>query len=227
MKGMWYKASCCSVKAKIPLPACVDVEALVKELNETPGRLLPGVKIVPYYDRTGLIHTTTETVRENLFHGMALVTIVLLMFLGNVRTASHLAIMYRWLSWLPFAALYYCAASRQTSFDRAVDFGILVDSSVIMVENVYRHLTHGTNAELPIKQRVLKAATEVQRSLLFSTGIMVWRVLCAVYDGRSCWTDLPTDGAYLCLCSRRRAAAGDHAVASTVRNAARSCSTKT
>ncbi len=93
-------------KGEDSLPALVDVEALVKELNETPGRLLPGVKIVPYYDRTGLIHTTTETVRENLFHGMALVTIVLLMFLGNVRTALIVAINVPLAVLVAFSALY-------------------------------------------------------------------------------------------------------------------------
>ncbi len=65
---------------------------MVHELNTTPGQLLPGVKIEPYYDRTRLINTTTETVRENLFHGMALVGLVLIMFLGNVRTALIVAI---------------------------------------------------------------------------------------------------------------------------------------
>lgn len=160
-------------KGEDSLPALVDVEALVKEFNETPGRLLPGVKIVPYYDRTGLIHTTTETVRENLFHGMALVTIVLLMFLGNVRTAIIVAINVPLAVLVAFAALYLRGESANLLSIGAVDFGILVDSSVIMVENIYRHLTHGVNSELPIKERVLKAATEVQRSLLFSTAIMV------------------------------------------------------
>ncbi len=160
-------------KGEDSLPALVDVQALVKELNETPGRLLPGVKIVPYYDRTGLIHTTTETVRENLFHGMVLVTLVLLMFLGNVRTAIIVAINVPLAVLVAFAALYLRGESANLLSIGAVDFGILVDSSVIMVENVYRQLTHGTHVELPIKERVLKAATEVQRSLLFSTAIMV------------------------------------------------------
>ena len=67
------------------LPALDDIHALVKQLNETPGRLLPGVKIEPYYDRTDLIGVTTGTVRENLLAGMGLVTVVLLLFLSNVR----------------------------------------------------------------------------------------------------------------------------------------------
>ena len=67
------------------LPALEQIHALVKQLNEKPGRLLPGVKILPYYDRTDLIHVTTDTVRENLLAGMGLVAVVLFMFLSNVR----------------------------------------------------------------------------------------------------------------------------------------------
>ena len=68
------------------------VKSLVKLLNESPGRLLPGVKITPYYDRTDLIHVTTDTVQENLLAGMALVTLVLFMFLTNVRGGLIVAV---------------------------------------------------------------------------------------------------------------------------------------
>ncbi|HEY2415385.1 MAG TPA: efflux RND transporter permease subunit [Pirellulaceae bacterium] len=160
-------------KGEESLPALKDVAAVIDKLNNTPGRLLPGVKIVPYYNRTRLIHTTTETVRENLFHGMALVAIVLLMFLGNVRSAIIVAINVPLAVLVAFAALYLREESANLLSIGAVDFGILVDSSVIMVENVYRHLTHDSNQDQPIADRVLKAATEMQRSLLFSTAIMV------------------------------------------------------
>ena len=72
---------CLLRKGDQSLPVLAEVEALVKQLNESPGRLLPGVKILPYYDRTDLIHVTTDTVRENLLAGMGLVTLVLFMFL--------------------------------------------------------------------------------------------------------------------------------------------------
>ena len=75
------------------LPALRDVKAKVDELNDPDaGRMLPGVKIEPYYDRSELLAITTETVRENLLVGMALVTIILLMFLSNVRSALIVAI---------------------------------------------------------------------------------------------------------------------------------------
>jgi cobalt-zinc-cadmium resistance protein CzcA len=160
-------------KGEESLPALRDVMGVLAELNDVPGRLLPGVKIVPYYDRTHLVNTTTETVRENLFHGMALVGIVLLMFLGNVRTALIVAVNVPLAVLVAFAALYLRGESANLLSIGAVDFGILVDSSVIMVENIYRHLTGGIDAELPLADRVRRAATEVQRSLLFSTAIMV------------------------------------------------------
>ncbi|MCA9236522.1 MAG: efflux RND transporter permease subunit [Planctomycetales bacterium] len=160
-------------KGEPSLPALADVHDLVDQLNNTPGALLPGVKIEPYYDRTGLINMTTETVRENLFHGMALVGIVLLMFLGNVRTAVIVAINVPLAVLVAFAALYLRDESANLLSIGAVDFGILVDSSVIIVENIYRRLTHGDDSSLTVKERVLHASTEVQRSLMFSTAIMV------------------------------------------------------
>jgi cobalt-zinc-cadmium resistance protein CzcA len=155
------------------LPALKDVEALVAELNNTPDQLLPGVKIEPYYNRTRLINTTTETVRENLFHGMALVALVLLVFLGNVRTALIVAINVPLAVMVAFAALYLRGESANLLSIGAVDFGILVDSSVIIVENIYRHLIHNTDANVSVQEIVRRAAIEVQRSLIFSTAIMV------------------------------------------------------
>ena len=75
-------------KGEATLPALKDIEAKVKELNDpASGRMLPGVQIVPYYDRKELTSVTTDTVTENLLIGMGLVTMVLLLFLSNVRTA--------------------------------------------------------------------------------------------------------------------------------------------
>ncbi len=142
-------------------------------MNETPGRLLPGVKILPYYDRTDLIRVTTETVRENLLAGMGLVTLVLLMFLTNVRSALIVAVNVPLALLFAFSVLFLRGKSANLLSIGAVDFGIIVDSSVIMVENIYRHLSTGLNAELPIGQRVIIASNEIQRSLAFSTAIMV------------------------------------------------------
>ncbi len=155
------------------LPALDDIHALVKQLNENPGRLLPGVKIVPYYDRTELIGVTTATVRENLLAGMGLVTVVLLLFLTNVRTALIVAINVPLALLFALSVLFVRGKSANLLSIGAVDFGIIVDSSVIIVENIYRHLSSGMHAGLPIGQRILHASSEVQRSLAFSTAVMV------------------------------------------------------
>jgi cobalt-zinc-cadmium resistance protein CzcA len=154
------------------LPALRDVEEKVKELNK-PGALVPGVRIKPYYDRTELIGVTTETVRENLVLGMALVVVILLMFLSNVRSALIVAINIPLALLFAFSVLYARGKSANLLSIGAVDFGIIVDSSVIMVENIYRHLSSGEYADLPLKDRIIRASHEVQHALFFSTLIMV------------------------------------------------------
>jgi cobalt-zinc-cadmium resistance protein CzcA len=156
------------------LPALKDVKAKVKELNDSQsGRMLPGVEIEPYYDRTDLINITTETVRENLALGIMLVTMILFMFLSNVRSALIVAINIPLALLFAFSVLFLRGKSANLLSIGAVDFGIIVDSTVIMVENIYRHLAAGENADLPIKERVLLASSEIERALLFSTLIMV------------------------------------------------------
>jgi heavy metal efflux system protein len=160
-------------KGEESLPALKDVEALVEELNSTPGRLLPGVQIEAFYDRTKLIHMTTDTVRENLIVGMVLVTVILLMFLSNVRSAVIVAINVPLAVLFAFGVIFLRGESANLLSIGAVDIGIIVDSSVIMVENIYRHLSQGVNADLPLKERVQHAANEIQKPLLYSTLIMV------------------------------------------------------
>jgi cobalt-zinc-cadmium resistance protein CzcA len=164
-------------KGEDSLPALRDVEAKIKELNETPGRLLPGVQIEPYYDRSDLISVTTETVRENLAVGMALVSMILLMFLSNVRSALIVAINIPLALLFAFGVLFLRGRSANLLSIGAVDFGIIVDSTVIMVENIYRHINSGENAELPLKDRIIRASGEVERSLFYSTIIMVCALL--------------------------------------------------
>jgi cobalt-zinc-cadmium resistance protein CzcA len=160
-------------KGEDSLPALKDVSSAIDKLNHEPGRLLPGVKIRPYYDRTELINTTTETVQENLGVGMALVAVVLLMFLSNVRCALIVAINIPLAVLFAFFMLFLRGQSANLLSIGAVDFGIIVDSSVIMVENIFRHINANDFTELPLKERILMAAREIQRSLLFSTAIMV------------------------------------------------------
>jgi heavy metal efflux system protein len=156
------------------LPALRDVKAKVDELNDPQsGRMLPGVKIDTYYDRTELIGITTETVRENLFMGMVLVTVILLMFISNVRAALIVAINIPLALLFAFAVLFLRGKSANLLSIGAVDFGIIVDSAVIMVENIYRHLSSGEHADLPLKERILRASGEINRALLFSRLIMI------------------------------------------------------
>jgi cobalt-zinc-cadmium resistance protein CzcA len=156
------------------LPALKDVEAKVKEINDPgSGRMLPGVQIEPYYDRAELLHLTTETVTENLLTGMALVTVILLMFLSNVRTALIVAINIPLSLLFAFSVLYLRGKSANLLSIGAVDFGIIVDSSVIIAENIYRYISSGENAGLPLRERILRSTREIDRALLFSTLIMM------------------------------------------------------
>ena len=164
---------CLLRKGDQSLPVLAEVKALVKQLNESPGRLLPGVKIMPYYDRTDLIHVTTDTVRENLLAGMGLVTLVLFMFLTNVRGVLIVAVNIPLALLFAFAVLFLRGKSANLLSIGAVDFGIIVDSSVIIVENIYRHLSCGLNADLPIGRRIILASNEIQRCLFYSTAIMI------------------------------------------------------
>src|SRR5205823_12739603 len=158
------------------LLALKDVKAKIEELNQ-PGHLLPGVTIDIYYARTDLMNVTTETVYENLLAGMALVSIILLMFLSNVRVAVIVALNIPLALLFAFAVLFLRGKSANLLSIGAVDFGIIVDSTVILVESIYRHLTTHQQMREPIEQRVVRASAEVERSLFFSTIIMVCALL--------------------------------------------------
>jgi heavy metal efflux system protein len=146
------------------------IHAMVQRLNE---RILPpGVKIVPHLDRDDLVHYTTHTVLHNLTEGMILVVVILFLFLGNVRGAIIVALT------IPFALLFasICLDLRHISANLlslgALDFGMMVDGAVVMVENIVRHLhKHGdhTNAMEQIRQ----AAHEVQRPVFYAIAIII------------------------------------------------------
>jgi cobalt-zinc-cadmium resistance protein CzcA len=166
-------------KGQESMPALRDVTARIDELNR-PGHLPPGMRIAPYYNRTDLINRTTETVHENLVVGMALVTAILLMFLGNVRAAVIVAINIPLALLFAFGVLFARGKSANLLSIGAVDFGIIVDSSVIIVESIYRTLSRqdpGRHTVRPVRERVLAACGEVTKSLLFATLIMVCALL--------------------------------------------------
>jgi len=156
------------------LPALRDVKKKVEEVNDpASGRMLPGVEIRPYYDRTDLLDITTETVTENLVVGVLLVIVILFMFVNNIRTAVIVAINIPLALLFAFTMLFVRGKSANLLSIGAVDFGIIVDSSVIMVENIYRSLASGENAGLPTKERILRATCQIDHALLFSTLVMV------------------------------------------------------
>lgn len=164
-------------KGEQSLPALAAVKEKVAELNGPSSKLLPGVKLDTVYDRTNLINRTTETVHENLIVGMVLVTLVLLVFLNHLRSALIVAINIPLALLFAFALLWLRGESANLLSLGAVDFGIIVDSSVIMVECIYRRLGTGVDADLPLEERIIGSANEVQRSLFFSTLIMVCALL--------------------------------------------------
>jgi cobalt-zinc-cadmium resistance protein CzcA len=159
-------------KGEETLKALEGAHEKLDQMNK-PGRLLPGVQLQTYFDVTGLIHVTTETVRENLLVGMVLVTVILLMFLSNVRSALIVAVNIPLALLFAFSVLFLRGKSANLLSIGAVDFGIIVDSSVIMVENIYRHVSSGEYAELPLKERIIRASHEIERALFFSTAIMI------------------------------------------------------
>jgi cobalt-zinc-cadmium resistance protein CzcA len=132
--------------------------------------LPPGMDIVPYYDRGALVKVTTHTVLENLVVGMVLVTVILLVFLGHTRAALITAINIPLALLLAFCGLVATHTSANLISLGAVDFGIVVDSTVIMVENIFRHLgPHGKGTML---ERIEQSAREVARPMTFSTLII-------------------------------------------------------
>ncbi len=148
------------------------VEAKAQQLN-TSGMLPKGFKVVPYYDRTGLVYTTLRTVFENLSLGMLLVFLVLMFFLGNLRTAIIAAINIPLAMAGAFVLLYLFGIPANLLSLGAVDFGIIIDSTVIVVENIYRHMTTDSLASEDEIHCIRRASVEVGGPMLYSTLIFV------------------------------------------------------
>ena len=132
--------------------------------------LPPGMRVVPYYDRGALVNLTTHTVMENAGTGIALVLLVLYLFLGSFRAAAITALNVPMALLVAFIGLVLTGTSANLISLGAVDFGIVADSTVIMMENIFHHL--GRNKPGTISERVLAAAREVGRPMIFSTGII-------------------------------------------------------
>ncbi|HAM70833.1 MAG TPA: CusA/CzcA family heavy metal efflux RND transporter [Verrucomicrobiales bacterium] len=160
-------------KGENPSDVLRAVKAKVELLN---GSVLPkGVQIAPYYDRTWLIGTTLKTVFKNLAEGAMLVTLVLLLFLGNLRAAAIVAIMIPLSLLATFIGLTWRGIPANLLSLGAMDFGIIVDGAVIVVENVFRRLSEQKetgNLKL-FRNTILEAASEVGRPTFFSMLIII------------------------------------------------------
>jgi cobalt-zinc-cadmium resistance protein CzcA len=158
-------------KGAEPDAALEALHAKVQELND---HILPaGVKIVPFIDRSDLVHYTTETVLHNLTEGFILVAVVLMMFLGNVRGAFIVVLT------IPFSLLFasICLNLRQIPANLlslgALDFGMVVEGTVVMVENIVRHVAHKEHVHKAIPDRIRAAAHEVQRPVFYAIILII------------------------------------------------------
>ncbi len=145
----------------------------LEELNN--GKLLPrGMKLVTFNQRTQLIEVTTHNVVHNLVVGMLLVILILFVFLGDLASAGIVALMIPLALLFSVTVLYMQGKSANLLSIGAVDFGIIVDSSTIIVENIYRHITaRGADRSRPLIERIIEASSEIERALFFSTTIIV------------------------------------------------------
>jgi len=143
----------------------------VKYLND--HFLPPGVKIVPFLDRSDLVHFTTHTVMKNLTEGMLLVSVILFLFLGNVRSALIVVLT------IPFALLFAAICLNLSHVPAnllslgALDFGMVVDGSVVVVENVLRHISSLRHGERTVAEIIREAVHEVQRPVFFARAIII------------------------------------------------------
>src|SRR5262249_18580658 len=147
------------------------VETKTKELND---HVLPkDVKVVPFYDRSDLVHLTTRTVMDNLLRGIVLVVVVLIFFLYDVRSGLIVA------ATIPLSLLvaFICLDLRNIPANLlsigAIDFGILVDGGVVMVENIHRQLARRHGTSYRIRDVILDAASEVNRPIVYAIAVIV------------------------------------------------------
>jgi cobalt-zinc-cadmium resistance protein CzcA len=149
------------------------LQGIHKEVDTLNGGILPkGVKVVPFLDRSKLVAYTVETVEHNLTEGMILVAIILFLFLGNVRGAIIVTLT------IPFALMFASICLDLSHIPAnllslgALDFGMLVDGSVVMIENMVRHLANKEDTAPPM-QKIASAAHEVMKPVFFARGIII------------------------------------------------------
>ena len=147
------------------------VEEKTKEINET--LLPPDVKIRPYYDRSDLVSVTTATVEGNLLRGMALVLIVLVFFLVSVRAAIITALTIPLALLFAFIFLHANGDAANLLSIGAIDFGIIIDGTIVMVENIYRELGLRRGQTYKLNEVILAAARDVDRAIFYSVAVII------------------------------------------------------
>jgi heavy metal efflux system protein len=156
------------------------VRAAIDRLN-TDGSLPPGVKVEPFYDRGDLVAVTVRTVLNNMAFGVVLIFLIQWVFLGNLRSALIVSATIPVALFLAVIITVLRGESANLLSVGAIDLGIIVDATVIMVENIFRHLAHDVPAETANPdarlndklRRILNAAVEVDRPIFFSVVITI------------------------------------------------------
>ncbi|MHB8411318.1 MAG: efflux RND transporter permease subunit [Candidatus Acidiferrales bacterium] len=147
------------------------VEAKTKDLNE--HVLPPDIKIHPYYDRSDLVRLTIDTVEHNLLMGMALVLVVLVLFLFSFRAAVIVALTIPLALLFSFICLHAKGVDANLLSIGAIDFGIIIDGTLVMVENIYRELGLRRGQDYKLNEVILAAAADVDRPVFYSIAVIV------------------------------------------------------
>jgi heavy metal efflux system protein len=147
------------------------VEEKTEELNKSV--LPPDVKIHPYYDRSELVKLTTDTVEANLLRGMVLVLIVLIFFLVSWRAAIIVALTIPLALLFAFIVLHAHDGAANLLSIGAIDFGIIIDGTVVMVENIYRELALRSGESYSLNEVILAAAKDVDRPIFYSVAVIL------------------------------------------------------
>ncbi len=151
--------------------ASAVVERVKQTLADLRPQLPPGVEIVPYYDRSTLVARTIRTVEHNLMEGAALVIVVLLLLLGNLRAGLVVAAAIPLSMLMAFAGMRLFGLSGNLMSLGAIDFGLIVDGAVVMIENVLR--ARGEHPDRPAETVIREATLEVARPILFAVAIII------------------------------------------------------
>src|SRR5450432_1809897 len=147
------------------------VEEKTQQLNE---RILPpDVKVRPYYDRSDLVQLTIDTVEHNMVLGMVLVLVVLMCFLVSIRAATIVALTIPVALLFSFIFLHARGAAANLLSIGAIDFGILIDGTLVMVENIFRELGLREGKEYDLKTVILSAAKDVDRPVFYSVAVII------------------------------------------------------